>query len=238
MEELPDVDFLDCRVAVDDIYSCHALEVCGFRYVGTEIYLGQGLEGPSLPSPPSGIQLRPCHPGDRPAVLDIVGETHVHNRFVYDPIIHEKAAQSLYQKLVTHCFDADSFRVFVTASERGVEGFITFKMNQEFSLVSGIQCGSLDFIGVRPETRNRGLGVALNRMALREMAREGIAVAAVRTLASNYPALKTCFRTGFTVTSTSLHFHRWIHRPRIPASIPPSRSGNNLRFAERVGVHQ
>jgi ribosomal protein S18 acetylase RimI-like enzyme len=237
MEELKEVDFLDCRVAVDDIYSAHALEVCGFRYVGTEIFLGQVLNPQPPPCDlPSGIEICPCRPEDRPEILDIVGETHVHNRFVYDPIIQEDTTRSLYRKLVANCFEAVSFRVLVARSERGVEGFLTFKMNPNFSQVSGIQCGSLDFIGVRPQTRTRGLGAALNRMALREMVQEGDKIAAVRTLASNYPALKTCFRTGFMITSTSLHFHRWIHRPKIAASVSTSGSGNNLQFMERVGV--
>ncbi len=238
IEELSAVDFLDCRVAVDDIYSSHALEVCGFRYVGTEIFLGQTLERNGESMIPSGIEIRCCQTEDRPHVLDIVAETHVHNRFVYDPIINEKTAQSLYRKLVANCFHADpfNFKVLVAHSENGVEGFITFKMNRNFSRVAGIHCGSLDFIGIRPQTRNKGLGAALNRIALQQMAREGATIAAVRTLASNYPALRTCFRTGFMVTSTNLHFHRWIHRPKIdpPGSSP--KTMKNLKFAESVAT--
>ncbi len=236
IEELPEVDFLDCRVAVDDIYAAHALEVCGFRYVGTEIFLGRTLEPNGETRIPSGMEIRYCQPADCSQVLDIVGETHVHNRFVYDPIIHEKTVQSLYRKLVAKCFDADPFKVLVAHSENEVEGFIIFKMNRNFGKAAGIPCGSLDFIGIRPQTRNKGLGAALNRIALQEMAREGAAVAAVRTLASNYPALRTCFRTGFFITSTSLHFHRWIHRPKIapPASAPGTIK--NLKFLESVAT--
>jgi L-amino acid N-acyltransferase YncA len=237
MEELEKVDFLDCRVAVDDIYSAHALEVCGFRYVGTEIFLGQVLKTQPPGEPPSGIEIQPCRPEDRHEILDIVEDTHVHNRFVYDPIIQENTTRSLYRKLVANCFGEESFRVLVAHSPNGVEGFLTFKTNPNFSRVSGIQCGSLDFIGVRPQTRTRGLGAALNRMALGKMTQEGTKVAAVRTLASNYPALKTCFRTGFMITSTSLHFHRWIHRPGISASVSGPGPRNNLQFMERVGVH-
>jgi GNAT superfamily N-acetyltransferase len=237
IEELPDVDFLDCRVAVDDIYSAHALEVCAFRYVGTEIFLGQTLANSVPLQTPPGIEIYPCRREDHPPVLDIATETHVHNRFVYDPNIHEKAAQSLYRKLVTHCFHAEPFQVLVARSEEGVEGFITFKMNPAFSRIVGTDCGSLDLIGVRPQTRSRGLGGALNRFALQQMAHDGVKVAAVRTLASNYPALRTCFRTGFTVTSTSLHFHRWIQRPKSTAQGASPGSENNLKFAQTLADH-
>jgi ribosomal protein S18 acetylase RimI-like enzyme len=238
IEELPDVDFLDCRVAVDDIYSAHALEVCGFRYVGTEVFLGRAISSEPCPPLPPGMDIRYCRREDQKQVLEIVSETHVHNRFVYDPIIDEKTAQSLYCKLVMNCFQADPFKVLVTCSPEGVEGFITFKKSTAFSEIVGLPCGSLDLIGVRPQTRNRGLGAVLNQMALGEMAKQGIKIAAVRTLASNYPALKTCLRTGFTVTSTSLHFHRWILRPGISNSASrPASLQKNLRFAERVEEH-
>ncbi len=68
---------------------------------------------------------------------------------------------------------------------------------------------------VRPEARNRGIGIALNRWALYPLAEGEAAFVAVRTSASNYAALATCFHTGFKVTSTSLHFHKWIRRPAV-----------------------
>jgi ribosomal protein S18 acetylase RimI-like enzyme len=215
IEELQDVDFLDCRVAVDDIYSAHALEICDFRYVGAEIYMGQVLKSTSPPKSHPDYEIRPCTPQERDQVLQIAGETHVHNRFVYDPIIHENAAKSLYKRLVANCFEENQFNVLVAHSQGEVQGFIISKMNLAFSQQVGQLCGSLDFIGVRPEVRNRGLGVVLNRWALYHLAEKNTVFVAVRTLASNYAALATCFRTGFRVTSTSLHFHKWIRRPAL-----------------------
>jgi len=223
IEELPEVDFLDCRVAADDVYAAHALEVCGFRYVGTEIFLGQKI-GPNLPAPAQpGIEFRRCRREDRSQLLRILGETHVHNRFIYDPIIDETAAKSLYCRLVMNSFEDKEFEFIVADSGNTIEGFVSLKMNTSFSQAVGISCGSLDLIGVRPEKRNRGLGAALNRAALSRMAQQRMQYVAVRTLASNYPALRICLQTGFAVTSTTLLFHRHGASSRRKLSLPPAK---------------
>jgi ribosomal protein S18 acetylase RimI-like enzyme len=215
IEELQDVDFLDCRAAVDDIYSAHALEMCDFRYVGTEIYMGQVLKSIGPPKFHPDYEIRPCTPQERHQVVQIAGEAHVHNRFVHDPIIHENVAKSLYKRLVTNCFEDNHFNVLIAHSQGEVQGFIISKMNVAFSQEVDRLCGSLDFIGVCPQARNRGIGVALNQWALYHLAQKNPVFAAVRTLANNYAAMATCFRTGFSITSTSLHFHKWIRRPAL-----------------------
>jgi ribosomal protein S18 acetylase RimI-like enzyme len=214
IEELVDVDFLDCRVAVDDIHSAHALEVCGFRYVGTEIFLGQNLKSTPEAGVPDVVEVCPCQGHDQEEVLNIVEETHVHNRFVYDPLITERAARSLFRRLVQKCFDQPQFQVLVAKMLDRVHGFLVSKRNNGFHKAVGVKTGSLDFIGVRPDMRKSGIGAALNRVALQEMVRDRVTYVGVRTLANNYPALRNCLTTGFSVTSSSLHFHRWVRRPR------------------------
>lgn len=234
IEELADVDFLDCRVAVDDVYAAHALEICGFRYVGTETYLGRHLESHDRPEPHPEYHIGPCQRHEREQVLEIAAETHVHNRFVYDPIISTAVAKSLYRKLVDNCFEHDHFQVLVARKGRTVQGFIISKLTPQFSDSMGKKYGSLDFIGVRPDTRSRGLGGALNLWSMYYLAQEGAEYVAVRTLASNYPALGTCYKTGFRVTSTSLHFHRWIQRPARASRLMPPGPVNLLKLAKRA----
>ncbi|MEW6140021.1 MAG: GNAT family N-acetyltransferase [Thermodesulfobacteriota bacterium] len=233
MEELHEVDFLDCRIAVDDVYSAQALEAAGFRYVGTEVYLGQSLAPHEPPEMPPDLEIRKSVRADRRQMLEIAEDTHVHNRFAYDPIIQENLARSLYRRLVENCFDQEQFTVLVARSRGAVEGFIVCKLNNTFYQVVGKRTGSLDFVAVRPGTRNRGLGAALNRAALHMMAQDGVEYVAVRTLASNYPALRITFNTGFAITSTSLHFHRWIHRPKTAYHVGENAIPRNIaRFAQ------
>jgi ribosomal protein S18 acetylase RimI-like enzyme len=232
VEELPDVDFLDCRVAVDDVQAAHALEICGFRYVGAETYMGQNVENFPDPGEHPDFEISLCRPEDREKVLEIVCATHVHNRFMYDPLIPRSVSRSLYKRLVTNCFDQPHFRVFVARSSQEAQGFIAVKINEKFSEVVGRKCGSLDFIGVTPGVRNRGLGAALNNHALFHMAQEGVQFVAVRTLASNYAALGNCYKTGFKVTSSSLHFHRWIRRPAKSCEYEERQKRNNADYSK------
>jgi GNAT superfamily N-acetyltransferase len=232
VEELPDVDFLDCRVAVDDVQAAHALEICGFRYVGAETYMGQSVENYTDPGVHPDFEISLCRVQDREKVLEIVGATHIHNRFMYDPLIPQAVSQSLYQRLVTNCFDQPHFRVFVARSQGEVLGFIAAKINEKYSEVVGRKCGSLDFIGVVPGVRNRGLGAALNNYSLYHLSREGVQFVAVRTLASNYAALGNCYKTGFKVTSSSLHFHRWIRRPAKSVEYEERQRQNSFRYSK------
>ena len=238
MEEVHDVDFLDCRVAVEDVCSAHALEICGFHYVGTEIFLGRSLKAEDTTEPHSNFKIRPfIQRRDQDQLLAIAGETHIHNRFIYDPFINENVAKSLYQRLVANCFKHKQFHVLVAQSRGTVEGFIISKLNLPFSQEVGFQCGSLDFIGVRPETRNRGLGQALNQWALYHLAQKGVVFTAVRTMASNYAALALVYRTGFRMTSTSLHFHKWVNRPRASFNVFPSFESISTKMLFSEGRH-
>jgi ribosomal protein S18 acetylase RimI-like enzyme len=241
-EESQDVDFLDCRVAANDIQSAHALEICGFRYVGTEIYLGKTIIKDGLAHRPvfkiSAFQQE----SDLDQVLEIAGQIHLHNRFNYDPFFREEDAKSVYKCLMANCIGDDKFDVLVARSSGRIEGFIVSKFNRSLSQELGFRCASLDFIGVRQEIQNRGLGQALNLGALNHLARKKVKFVGVRTMASNYSALMVCNKTGFQLTSASLHFHKWIYRPRIrptvsPVLLPSFESINNkVLFGERVAL--
>jgi ribosomal protein S18 acetylase RimI-like enzyme len=221
-EEIQEVDFLDCRIAANDINSAHALEICGFRYVGTEIYLGRTIERNH------GLAYRPLfkisailEESELDQVREIAGEIHTHNRFSYDPFFREEDARSVYQRLLANCIGDDQFDLLVARSPARIEGFIVSKFNRPLSRELGFRCASLDFIGVRREIQNRGLGQALSLGALEHLAREKVTFVGVRTMASNYSALMVCTKTGFQLTSASLHFHKWIYRPRATSTVSP-----------------
>ncbi len=220
MEESRNVDFLDCRIAANDVFSAHALEICGFRYVGAEIYLGQILKIQDQPGLETDFKIRPfLRRRDQDQVLEIAKDIHIHNRFNYDPFIDPEDAKSIYKRLVANCFEDDRFSILVAQSKGKIEGFIISKFNQPLSEELGFLCASLDFIGVRQKNRNRGLGQALNQWAQYHLAQKGVVFVGVRTMASNYPALTVCNKTGFRLTSSSLHFHKWISRPMVSSSV-------------------
>jgi ribosomal protein S18 acetylase RimI-like enzyme len=242
MEESRDVDFLDCRIAANDVYSAHALEICGFRYVGAEIFLGQNLKTVNPPDRIPAYEIRPFQKTtDYHPLLEIAGNIHIHNRFSYDPFIKENQAKSIYKHLVANCFEDENFNVLVAQSNGKMEGFIISKLNNPLSRDLGFRCASLDFIGVRQEIRNRGLGKALNLWALHHLAEGQVSFVGVRTMASNYSALTVCHKTGFQLTSASLHFHKWVSRPMMSSSVAPNvlpsfeSISNKTLFSEDAG---
>lgn len=220
MEESPNVDFLDCRIAANDVFSAHALEICGFRYVGAEIYLGQIVKTEDQSEPETDFEISPfLRHRDQDQVLEIANDIHIHNRFHYDPFIDPSDAKSIYKRLVANSFEDDRFSILVAQLKGKIEGFIISKLNRPLSEELGFLCASLDFIGVRQKNRNRGLGQALNQWAQYHLAQKGVVFVGVRTMASNYPALTVCNKTGFRLTSSSLHFHKWISRPMVSPSV-------------------
>jgi GNAT superfamily N-acetyltransferase len=220
VEELAHVDFLDCRVAVDDVRAANALESSGFRYVGVEIYLCGHIKDIAEPHIPRGVEIGPPKADEMEDLTRMCGEIHYHNRFIYDPVITDASARSLYGRLFKRCFDHEDFRVLVARTNSGPVGYMVTKVNPYFSSVMGVDCGSLAFAGVKPGNRRNGLGAALGKRALCDLSQQGVKVVATRLLASNYQALQTAMKLGFKVTSSSLHFHRWVQRPTTP--IPPS----------------
>jgi GNAT superfamily N-acetyltransferase len=220
VEELAHVDFLDCRVAVDDIQAANALESSGFRYVGVETYLCRPIRADCEPDQIEGVEIGPCEESEMDELTRLCGQIHYHNRFIYDPVITDSDARSLYGKLFSHCFDHRNFQVLVARTKTGPVGYLVTKVNPHFSSVMGVCCGSLAFAGLKPDTRGSGIGEALGKHGLNQLARQGVTMVAARLLASNYQALQSALKLGFKVTSSSLHFHRWVQRPASP--MPPS----------------
>ncbi len=220
MEELAHVDFLDCRVAVDDIPAANSLEASGFRYIGVETYMLLHLGAQEKPRTRDDFEIGPALEEEHEELSEMCSEIHFHNRFIYDPVITNKDARSLYGGLFSHCFDHSDFSVMVARSKSGPVGYVVSKINPYFSAITNTPSGSVAFAGVSPEARGYGLAETLIRWALYDLAKKRVSIVAARILASNYPALCTALKLGFKVTSNSLHFHRWVQRPTTP--IPPT----------------
>ena len=101
LDQMPEVDFLDCRVASGDIQAIHALENLGFRFVGNEVYLARSLTKAEIPEKYGRTGCVPCPDELKSQVLALVEQTHVHNRFMYDPEVTPEQANNIFRKYVS-----------------------------------------------------------------------------------------------------------------------------------------
>jgi ribosomal protein S18 acetylase RimI-like enzyme len=214
LDHIEGIDCWACRVASSDIFAIHALENTGFRFVGSEAYLVKSLKDASLSEDYFLTGCEPCEKERLPEVLDIVDNNHFHNRYMYDPNIAPHKAIGIYKDFLSSCAFEKDFRLLVKRSGQEIHGFILYKFNAGLSEMTGRRYASLDFIGVSAGKKNAGIGVALNKAAVVDLVRAGVSHLVVRTLASNYPAIRICNKIGFKLTSTDLHFHYWV-RPRV-----------------------
>ena len=194
LDQMSLVEFLDCRVAAGDIQAIHALENSGFRFVGNEVYLARSLQDKPLPEGFGQTGCVPCPDRLRPQVLRLVEQTHVHNRFMYDPEVSAEQAANIFRKYVSQIAFEEGYRIMVKHRGEEVEGFIIYKFNPGLSEAVGRTYASLDFIGVNGNSQNRGIGEDLNKAALYDLAASGTGHVVVRTFASNYPASGSCTR--------------------------------------------
>ncbi|MBI4776826.1 MAG: GNAT family N-acetyltransferase [Deltaproteobacteria bacterium] len=213
LDHMTTADFLDCRVANGDTNAIQALEDNGFRFVGNEVYLARSLIESPAPDEYGDNNCVSCPEQLQNQVIDLVRNTHFHNRFMYDPEVSEHDAAEIYKQYLSGFAFKKDFRSRIVLREGQVEGFILYRFNAAFSKAVGGNYASLDFIGVNPNNRSAGLGEELNKAALYDLAKAGATHVVVRTFGSNYPAVRICHKVGFKITSSDLHFHLWL-RPK------------------------
>ena len=153
--------------------------------------------------------------------MDLVENTHVHNRYMYDPEVPPHKAAEIFSRYVSGFGFEKDFRHLIKLEEGRVVGFIFYKFNTALSETTGGRYASLDFIGVDNRAQNAGLGDELNRAALFDLAAQGATHVAARTFGSNYPAIRILHKVGFKITSSDLHFHLWLRPAAQVQDRPP-----------------
>lgn len=203
----PDLDFLNCRLASGDFNAVHALEYQGFKFMGNEVYLSRDMRD----FHPLEDLSNCCRCTDElwPQLVELTEKVHIVNRFMNDPRISRDKVRRIYKSYISGFGGSDSYRSIIYRENNRVFGFILYKWNKRLSEFVGRNYASLDFIGVDPDARSRGVGHILNTAALKELADKGADHVVVRTLGNNHPALKILGKSGFEITSIDCHFHYW-----------------------------
>ncbi len=219
-------DFVYGRAASSDIPVIVGLQGVGFETVGGEIcgVLAPG-GAPTEQPQPDGLRFVKARTEKLDEVARIARQSHDINHFAYDPRFPAERVAALYEGVVR--FDAadQNGSMMVAEKDGAVVGFHTYRRNRRLECYVAPGLYSLNYIGVDPEARLRGLGEMLTWKVLEELAQSGARGITVRTMLSNYRALATLRKVGARIASANLVFHRWL---------PPADGPRGARWVDEL----
>jgi len=207
-KDILDGYFLICRQPADNTAAVNALQKCGFYYVCTETVYTLDLDTQPQYSNDNFSRIRPCTEDDLDKVRTIAENEHTDIRFYFDPYFPREKTARFFSETIVRSFNNPSHRVFVYDGDNGPAGFITSIHNKGLSEICGRGYGSLDYIAVDRSYQKTHAGYALNNYALEDLRRGGCSVVSVKTMGSNYRAMRLLQKNKFIPTSHNIILHR------------------------------
>ncbi len=201
------VDFIISRQPVDNVLGIKALCLKNFYYVCMESVFTLPLEQVTFENLESFNHITMAEEKDLDVVFDLAKKNHAENRYLYDGFFDPTKVQDLYQQVIRQSYQKSNQALFVYRLKKKIIGFITTIKNQSLSQQMGFGYGSLDYIVVDKEFQKQNIGYFLNAYALKDLYKKGVLFASVKTMASNYKAIKLLHKNGFTLTSQNVLLH-------------------------------
>ena len=204
--------FIDIKIAPDDNLLLKILQNIDFNTVGVTANCLINKQPELCREVDSGVlEVSPAQDKDISEIHELVKANHKHNHYYYDPRIPIGQVKMLYGNLVSKTVHMDNADTLVARDENGVlRGVVTYKTKPALSKFSSKNLASLDFIAVDNSYRCRGLGDILNRTALKKIYDNSIDTVMVRTMVSNYQALRVLQKLNMKITSSDIILHKWI----------------------------
>ncbi len=214
IEELRSVGahFIDIKIAPDDNLLLKILQNVDFNTVGVTANCLINKQPQLCEDVDSGVlEVSPAQEKDISEIHKLVKANHKHNHYYYDPRIPIGQVKMLYGNLVSKTVHMDSADTLIARDENGVlRGVVTYKTKPALTNFSSKNLASLDFIAVDSSYRCRGLGDIMNRSALKKIYDSDIDTVMVRTMVSNYQALRVLQKLNMKITSSDIILHKWL----------------------------
>lgn len=154
---------------------------------------------------PSGVQVRPARPDDRPILQAIARSIDYASRFYFDPGFSKEACAALYATWIRRSCEGAADVVLVAETDGRPVGYVAGHLCDESH-------GHIGLVGVADEVRNRGVGRALICGALRWFQGQGVRTVSITTQGRNVAAQRLYQRCGFLTQSVQIWYHKWMHR--------------------------
>jgi dTDP-4-amino-4,6-dideoxy-D-galactose acyltransferase len=142
-------------------------------------------------------------PEDVPNLRAIAGVSHRDSRFYFDTSFSEAECNALYETWIEKSCQGYAEAVLVAELAGRAVGYISLHLNEDGT-------GQIGLIAVSAEARGHGLGKKLINESLRWFASEGANNVVVVTQGRNLAAQRIYQRSGFTLTSVEVWYHRWF----------------------------
>lgn len=210
---LPSSHCIVAKLPIDNYKCINSLIKMDFYYVGGESIFSLDLSKPfsyELPHTDRSLPIiRLAKEKDLSKIKNLSSESHFDIRYLHDPNFDADRVKSYYTKIAMDSFSKKNHFVFVAEEENKIKGFITAIENKNLIQSTGRHLASLDYIAVSPSCQQKNLGYMLNCHALNYLKGNGINGVSVKTMASNYRAIRLLKKNGFTLTSQNTVLHRW-----------------------------
>ncbi len=201
--------FIISKVPVDNQNSINALSGTGFYYVCTESVFSLNA-GKLAEIDQSGFeQVFPCSEAMLPGLTRISAANHRDVRYYYDANFPHDKIKNYFSSIVRQSFRHPHHRVFVYRCDNEIAGFITVIINKQLGELMHSGYGSLDYIVVDKKFQRQNIGYTLNNYALAFLQKEGIINISVKTMGSNYQAMRLLTKNRFIITSQNLVLHHY-----------------------------
>ena len=210
--------FVAAKVAIQDSHAIEELYACGFNYVASESIFSLHLTQQKIAALRCDAdkaldqRIRLAKPSDHEAIKQIACTNHDINKFHLDASISPETSAVIYKKTIEASISNPNHTILVNEEKGDITGFITVIFNATLSKLMGRNYGSLDYISVKNECRQKGIGLALNNAGLNHLANQNCQVVSVKTLSHNYAACNLLLANQFKLASSSLILHRHQER--------------------------
>jgi ribosomal protein S18 acetylase RimI-like enzyme len=151
--------------------------------------------------------IRSAREADVPALCAIARKSYGDSRFYNDPRFPRERCAALYETWVQRsCLEGFADVVLVAEFEGRPVGYSTYSVRDTGE-------GQIELLAVDSIAKGRGVGNALIRAALVQLARRGVPTVKTATQGRNIPALRTLQGAGFRIVLAQLWYHRWFDAP-------------------------
>ena len=195
----------------DDIEAVNALLKLGFYYVCGESVFSLNLDRIEVLPDAGSKQIRQTRPEDLDRLKALSRLSHADIRYYLDPRFDREKVSSYYAALSEKSFRHPDHRVFIYTEGDEILGYLSVILNRNLSRIMGRNFASLDYIAVAPSAQRQNIGSALNGFALNYLKENGINGVSVKTMASNYRAIRLLYKSSFVLTSQNMILHRFFN---------------------------